>query len=62
MSNKSTIGLAAENYMKNYAQFPVSIKSGKGMYVTDEDGKSYLDFVAGIAVAVVFIVRKQRRN
>ncbi len=50
MSNKSTIGLAAENYMKNYAQFPVSIKSGKGMYVTDEDGKSYLDFVAGIAV------------
>ena len=40
----------SKNYMKNYAQFPIVIKSGKGMYVTDEDGKSYLDFVAGIAV------------
>ena len=50
MPNKEIIELAGKNYMKNYAQFPIVIKSGKGMYVTDEDGKSYLDFVAGIAV------------
>ena len=50
MPNKEIIELADRNYMKNYAQFPIVIKSGKGMYVTDEDGKSYLDFVAGIAV------------
>ncbi len=50
MSNKEIIELAGCNYMHNYAQFPIAVKSGKGMYVKDEDGKEYLDFVAGIAV------------
>lgn len=50
MSNKEIIELADCNYMHNYAQFPIAIKSGKGMYVKDEDGREYLDFVAGIAV------------
>ena len=50
MSNSVTVRLGRENYMSNYSQFPISIKSGKGMILTDEDGKEYLDFVAGIAV------------
>ncbi len=36
--------------MSNYSQFPIAIKSGKGIVLTDEDGKEYLDFVSGIAV------------
>ena len=50
MTNAEVIALGKENYMKNYSQFPLAIKGGKGMYLFDEDGKSYLDFVAGIAV------------
>ena len=50
MSNKDTVKLGTENYMHNYSQFPISIKSGKGIILVDEDGKEYLDFVAGIAV------------
>ena len=50
MANKDIVALASANYMDNYSQFPISIRSGKGVTVTDEDGKEYLDFVAGIAV------------
>ena len=44
MTNAEVAALARENYMKNYSQFPIAIKGGKGMYLFDEDGKSYLDF------------------
>ncbi len=50
MSNQSVVELGKANYMNNYSQFPIAIKSGKGMVLVDEDGKEYLDFVAGIAV------------
>lgn len=50
MSNQEIVNLGKDNYMSNYSQFPIAIKSGKGMILTDEDGKEYLDFVAGIAV------------
>ena len=50
MSNLETVRLGRANYMPNYSQFPISIQRGKGMALTDEDGKEYLDFVAGIAV------------
>ena len=39
--------------MNTYASFPIVLKEGKGVYVWDEDGKKYLDFVAGIAVNVL---------
>ncbi len=39
-----------EHFVPTYAQFPVVLTGGKGMYVTDSEGKSYLDMVAGIAV------------
>ncbi|MGL4392395.1 MAG: aspartate aminotransferase family protein [Fusobacteriaceae bacterium] len=36
--------------MNTYTRFPIVLKEGKGCYVTDTEGKKYLDFVAGIAV------------
>lgn len=36
--------------MGNYARFPLVLKSGRGATVVDADGKSYLDFVSGVAV------------
>lgn len=36
--------------MNTYSQFPIVIEKGEGVYVWDNEGKMYLDFVAGIAV------------
>ncbi len=36
--------------MNTYNRFPISLEKGEGMYVYDENGKKYLDFVGGIAV------------
>jgi len=35
---------------KTYKRFPVVIEKGQGCMLWDKDGKSYVDFVAGIAV------------
>ncbi len=37
---------------KTYYPEPLTLVSGDGAYVTDEDGRRYLDFFAGIAVLV----------
>ncbi|PIE65664.1 MAG: aspartate aminotransferase family protein [Desulfobacterales bacterium] len=37
-------------FIGNYSRYPVTLVSGKGCVVTDEDGRQYLDFLAGIAV------------
>jgi len=36
--------------MNNYARLPVSFVKGKGVYLYDEKGKEYLDFISGIGV------------
>ena len=36
--------------MKTYARTPVVFDKGEGVYLYDEDGNKYLDFVGGIAV------------
>lgn len=36
--------------MKTYARLPLTLIRGEGSYVFDDNGKKYLDFVAGIAV------------
>ena len=36
--------------MNTYSRFPLVLEKGDGLYVYDENGKRYLDFVAGIAV------------
>jgi len=45
------IAAAQELLITTYAVQPIALESGKGCYVTDTDGKRYLDFAAGIAVA-----------
>lgn len=45
-----TAELGEKYVMKTYNRFPLAFEKGEGMYVYDEDGKEYLDFVAGIAV------------
>ena len=36
--------------MNNYGTPPVALVSGRGVYVTDDQGNEYLDMLAGIAV------------
>lgn len=36
--------------MNTYGRFPIVLEKGEGVYVYDDSGKKYLDFVAGIAV------------
>jgi len=36
--------------MNTYSRYPLVLERGEGCYVYDEDGKKYLDFMAGIAV------------
>ncbi len=36
--------------IENYARLPVRFVKGKGVYLYDEKGKRYLDFIAGIGV------------
>lgn len=49
MENK-TIAKGNEYIMSSYARFPLVLEKGEGVYLYDDQGKKYLDFVAGIAV------------
>jgi len=40
-----------EHVMATYRRWPVTLTSGSGCLVQDENGRSYLDLVAGLAVA-----------
>lgn len=40
-----------ELFIGNYARYPIAMVSGTGCQLTDADGKHYLDFLSGIAVA-----------
>jgi len=46
----NTFEQGKETVMNTYNRFPIVLEKGDGMYVYDENGKKYLDFVAGIAV------------
>lgn len=39
-----------DSYVDTFSRFPVAFVEGKGMTVTDSNGKTYKDFLAGIAV------------
>jgi predicted acetylornithine/succinylornithine family transaminase len=41
---------STQHLMQNYARFPLTLVKGEGSRVWDDTSKSYLDFVAGIAV------------
>ncbi len=42
-----------EYYMPTFTRIPVTLVKGEGLKVWDDNGKEYLDFVAGIAVNVL---------
>ncbi|NMA22279.1 MAG: aspartate aminotransferase family protein [Spirochaetales bacterium] len=50
MSMQERIAIAKEYLIETYAQVPVVFAGGEGMYLIDEEGNRYLDFVGGIAV------------
>ncbi|VBB47564.1 Acetylornithine aminotransferase [uncultured Desulfatiglans sp.] len=52
-TNQPTIALADRFMFPTYARFPVCLVRGEGCRVWDEAGKSYLDFVGGIAVCAL---------
>ena len=47
---KEIIDKVEQNILHTYNRFPVAIKKGEGVRLTDVEGKEYLDFTAGIAV------------
>ena len=47
---QSLIERAQKVIMPTYSRYPIALESGDGSYLTDVNGKKYLDFVAGIAV------------
>jgi len=47
------VAMTARYQMGNYARFPVAFVRGEGTRLYDADGRAYLDFLGGIAVALV---------
>jgi predicted acetylornithine/succinylornithine family transaminase len=45
--------LDAQTIVPTYARFPVAFTHGRGAYLFDDQGRRYLDFAAGIAVAAM---------
>ena len=50
MSNEEVIKEAGRYVMNTYNRFPVVFVKGRGTRLYDQEGKEYLDFVAGIGV------------
>jgi acetylornithine/N-succinyldiaminopimelate aminotransferase len=67
MKTEEIIAFTDRNIMWTYNRMPIALVKGAGAQVWDSDGKTYLDFVAGIAVCslghahpkVVEAIRKQ---
>ncbi|HEX6513688.1 MAG TPA: aspartate aminotransferase family protein [Chloroflexota bacterium] len=45
--------LEARYYMRTFTRLPVVFERGEGCYVYDDEGKAYLDMVAGLAVNIL---------
>ena len=50
MNSKEYMQETEQYVLHTYNRFPVVLKEGHGVYLTDADGNDYLDFGAGIAV------------
>lgn len=53
MSNKKILSRWKANLQNNYGTPSIALVKGKGIVVTDADGKKYLDFLGGIATSVL---------
>ena len=49
-TSKEWIDRADQHVMKTYGRYPIVAERGEGCRLWDVDGKSYLDFLAGVAV------------
>jgi predicted acetylornithine/succinylornithine family transaminase len=53
MTGAEAVALTERYQMGNYARFPVTFVRGEGSWLFDDAGKAYLDFLGGIAVALL---------
>ena len=53
MTNKKMINRWSSVVQNNYGTPSIALIKGKGIVVTDADGKQYLDFLGGIATSVL---------
>jgi acetylornithine/N-succinyldiaminopimelate aminotransferase len=53
MNKQDVIQVVDEYYMPVFARYNIVLSHGEGPYVYDNEGKEYLDFLAGIAVNVL---------
>jgi acetylornithine/N-succinyldiaminopimelate aminotransferase len=53
MTNQDIIAQADQVIIKTYGRYPIAFVRGQGSTVWDADGKSYTDFLTGIAVCVL---------
>lgn len=53
MTNKTMINRWSNSVQNNYGSPSIALVKGKGLVVTDSDGKQYLDFLGGIATNIL---------
>jgi len=53
IDTSSTAALFDTRVQKTYGRYPITFVSGNGSTLTDENGKTYLDFVSGIATCAL---------
>jgi len=53
MTNKTMINRWSNAVQNNYGSPSIALVKGKGIVVTDADGKQYLDFLGGIATSIL---------
>lgn len=53
MTNKTMINRWKSSVQNNYGTPSIALVKGKGLVVTDDDGKQYLDFLGGIATNIL---------
>ena len=53
MNTQEIMSTGEEFFLHTYNRFPIVLDHGKGVRLYDTDGKSYLDFFAGIAVSAL---------
>ena len=53
MSNKKFLTRWDASLQNNYGKPAITLVKGKGIVVTDSDGKTYLDFLGGIATSIL---------
>src|SRR5207245_6398381 len=53
MDSQSVTEMSERYLMRTYRRAPIAFASGQGARLVDLEGKTYLDFVAGVAVTVL---------